>query len=295
MKNTKIIPRQYIFSSTCSPVFCEHFLYEEKTVIENHSHEFPEIGITLEGSASHRIGKQKAALKKGSVYLIPTGISHAIAADAGWNIFNIYLLPALFTAHFSQQKNVSWHVLNSFLMRLCGNLPDVISFELSEQTMHLLNLTTEQLENHPFMSAPSYHAFRENCILNLLLLLAEEFQTRTGISCTFSDPRIPEMNACIQEYLELPLHELLDELARHLSLSPASVNRLMKQCFGIPVSRYILRCKMERAILLLHAGTSVTETACILGFYDHSHFHKSFVQYAGISPAEFRKRALSPE
>jgi len=62
---------------------------------------------------------------------------------------------------------------------------------------------------------------------------------------------------------------------------------------GLPLYRYQLRCRLARALDLLHEYDDLSALALDLGFSTHSHFSAAFRQLYGRTPAEMQ-RALRP-
>lgn len=63
---------------------------------------------------------------------------------------------------------------------------------------------------------------------------------------------------------------------------------------GVTVSRYVLRLRLEECARRLRdpvwQGTNITEIALSWGFNDIAHFNRSFREYFGMSPREYRRR-----
>lgn len=293
MKLPYIFSKQYISSQTFSSVFIEKFDFSGSEFLPDHRHEFFEIAITVDGDADHITNGRHIPLTKGSVYLIPIGSCHAISIKKEWKVYNVYLLPSIFNATLFQKQDSSYHVLKLFLMKLCGFQTGSTNFQLSPQILNTVNDTLKLLETFPFDGSQSFAAYRENCIINILLLLAEEWTQHYENSFISYDSRLLQINDFIQKHLDYPLHDLLADLGKHLMLHPQHLNRIVKNTIGIPISQYIMNCKIEKSIQLLCSGNSVTEVACMLGFYDHSHFHKYFLRYTGMSPSFFRKNYIT--
>ena len=83
----------------------------------------------------------------------------------------------------------------------------------------------------------------------------------------------------------------LDDLAAFAGYSRSHFCKIFRQfCCG-SVHEYILRVKMEMALLKLQSeNISVKETAAVCGFADCSYFCKVFRKFHGSSPANFLKR-----
>lgn len=289
MKVSNIITEQYLSRRRFSPVLTELFTFGPGEAAPEHGHEFFEIGITLTGSAVHTAENEEALLSPGSVFFVPMTALHRLNSITEWTIRNIYILPSLFAARLLEKNNHSHSRLRFFLMRLCGDSSSVLNFQLSGAAFHTIQTLSECLDSYPYENSASAEEYRENCIINILLILAEEFQIKYGKDFLPRDPRLIKINCYVQQHLEQSLNLIINGLSEELNLNPRYINRIIKTGIGIPVSRYINQCKIEKSIQLLRSGTGVTETACMLGYYDHSHFNKIFSKYTGMSPADYMK------
>ncbi len=101
----------------------------------------------------------------------------------------------------------------------------------------------------------------------------------------------PVVRGCI-EYITVHSHHniTLDELANGTDYSKEYLARLFRKEVGIPVSDYILKCKIEEAETLLKNGNSCSETANILGFSSQSYFIRQFKKATRITPSKFVER-----
>ncbi|MGH9498067.1 MAG: AraC family transcriptional regulator [Terriglobales bacterium] len=77
------------------------------------------------------------------------------------------------------------------------------------------------------------------------------------------------------------------DLARLAGLSPYHFNRSFCRKVGMPPHAYQLQLRIANAKRFLRLGHSVSETACIVGFFDQSHFVHSFKSSAGVTPSHY--------
>ena len=81
----------------------------------------------------------------------------------------------------------------------------------------------------------------------------------------------------------------LEKLADHLNITPEYACTCFKKHMGISLMKYSKKIKVDRAkILLLTTNMSILDIAFTLGFYDQSHFSKTFKYFEGVSPSKFR-------
>jgi AraC-like DNA-binding protein len=85
----------------------------------------------------------------------------------------------------------------------------------------------------------------------------------------------------------------LAEIAAAVGVSPVYLTQCFQQVEGLPLYRYQLRCRLARALDLLHEYDDLSALALDLGFSTHSHFTAAFRQLYGRTPAQMQ-RALRP-
>ncbi|MBA4182173.1 MAG: AraC family transcriptional regulator [Anaerolinea sp.] len=96
----------------------------------------------------------------------------------------------------------------------------------------------------------------------------------------------------VLEYIEehLDAAPTLAEIAAVAGLNPYHFARQFKTATGLPPHQYVITRRVERAKLLLRAGTglSLAEVAALAGFYDQSQFAHHFKRLVGVTPSQFR-------
>ena len=96
------------------------------------------------------------------------------------------------------------------------------------------------------------------------------------------------------------LHEHLDgdlaisDLAKECGLSSGRFMRAFKKSFGVPVHRYLLQRRIQASkSMLSHSDKSLLTIALEVGFSDQPAFNRSFREFVGTSPGQWR-RANAP-
>ena len=82
----------------------------------------------------------------------------------------------------------------------------------------------------------------------------------------------------------------LDEIARHVCLSPFHFQRLFKDWAGISPKKFIQFLTLEYAKILLANSQSVFEASYQAGLSGPSRLHDLFVNIEAVTPGEFRAR-----
>jgi AraC family transcriptional regulator len=94
------------------------------------------------------------------------------------------------------------------------------------------------------------------------------------------------------EYIEAHLDEdlTLAELATVAGFSLSHFKPLFKQAVGLPVHRFVLERRVERArIRLIEGGRSLTEVALEAGFAHPSHMARCMRRVLGLSPSQIAR------
>ena len=82
----------------------------------------------------------------------------------------------------------------------------------------------------------------------------------------------------------------LDLLSNHLGIEKTYFIRIFKQIIGIPPLKYYLGLKMEAAgTSLCNTTKTVKQIAEDFGYEDEFYFSRTFKQFRGMAPSEFRQ------
>ena len=91
----------------------------------------------------------------------------------------------------------------------------------------------------------------------------------------------------------------LNDVARHVGLSPYHMARIFREHAGVPVHRYLTRLRLRDAVERLADGVEdLTNLALELGYASHSHFTDAFGREFGRPPSVVRadlKAGVLPE
>ncbi|KOP65134.1 AraC family transcriptional regulator [Bacillus sp. FJAT-18019] len=96
----------------------------------------------------------------------------------------------------------------------------------------------------------------------------------------------------IAQYLEQHYHEeiSLQQIAGRFFLSREYISRKFKQEFGVTLSDFLGRIRINKAkALLLNPQIRIVQIAEMIGYQDEKYFSKVFKKLEGITPNEYRK------
>ena len=83
----------------------------------------------------------------------------------------------------------------------------------------------------------------------------------------------------------------IEDVAKHVHVSPFHLCRLFRKHSGLPIHRYLNRLRLRIALERLHERSSDLATLAVeLGFASHSHFCDAFRREYGLPPSVMRQR-----
>ena len=86
----------------------------------------------------------------------------------------------------------------------------------------------------------------------------------------------------------------LSELARGADVHPAHLSETFRRAFGVTVSGYVERLRLERVVrALVETDDPLARIAPRCGFYDHAHLTRVFRRATGTTPSAFRRAIRS--
>ncbi len=93
------------------------------------------------------------------------------------------------------------------------------------------------------------------------------------------------------EYIRLNYRRQIrvEEIAAHACMSTFHFSRLFKSSTGLSPHNYLVQYRLARSREGLRGNTSVFDTAIDTGFYDSSHFVRTFHSHMAVSPKRFRE------
>src|SRR3989442_455232 len=129
-------------------------------------------------------------------------------------------------------------------------------------------------------------AFEEALVASCVRLMARHGAARSSDAPPRDLERVRERLA--DDAARVPS---LADLARLTGLSRYQVLRRFERAYGLPPHAWLLRCRAERARVLIRDGVTLAAAAAATGFADQSHMTRVFARQFGFTPGAWRRAA----
>lgn len=238
---------------------------------KKHSHEEYSLGIVNAGNSSFWCDGSSNQIGPQSLVFIPGEVVHACnpQQDGPWKYKMLYL-------------QAKW-VRDFFIARGKAEASVSLVKTLKERKrLEALNRLISQL------AGPADRLEKETA---LVTLLEECFAQATPL---LSRRRIKPQLKSIRDYLQENFSEKisLEHLEEISGLNKFYIIRSFKEEFSIPPHAYQNLLRINHAKKELRKGRSISDVAYGVGFYDQSHFHKTFKQQMGLTPEHYQQADL---
>ena len=137
-----------------------------------------------------------------------------------------------------------------------------------------------------------YQAGNLDTIYQIVEKCIQDFEQNCNTSENSIQDDIDQILLYISNHLDEDLG--IDKLAAKVYLSEGYLSLSFKRKTGMTISRYIKKCRMEKAKELLRTTNMKLGEICdTLGFSSVCYFCQSFREYCGISPDKYRKNEMN--
>lgn len=252
-----------------------------------HSHDFIELVYVTNGKAMQYIDENCYEVGRGDVLFINYGSVHSFDACEDFCYVNICFYPEVVSDSIITHENAPAILALTAFNEMRGDRNGgKISFHGSERS------EIESIINLMLAEADGELPYRDKLIESCMNILITKMLRKTELGAD-GVPR--DLWDELRDYIDAnPDGELtLSTLAKKSFYNPSYFSRLFKQKFGMSLTEYVGRRRIDLALKLLSEGEESTDkiiSRC--GFSDRSSFYHSFAKYTGTTPSEYRKNGV---
>ncbi|MFO1451670.1 MAG: AraC family transcriptional regulator [Opitutaceae bacterium] len=257
------------------PVKADHRFHD-------HSHDFFELSLVLEGECTWKIGRRSVHLSRGDALLVPPHINHYEkvpedkVARIAWVGFEFEAAPRVPPA-------------------LLGPLP---AGRHSSELQALLQLIYSEHQSSELGSAERAKLVLREVLIVLCRALDQpksDGQEPPSARMSLRQSQIARSAArYLTENLARPLS--VREVARYHSLCTPHFSAVFRRYHGLSPQRFLHHARIAHAKALVSAGElTIKEIAAICGYVDAAHFCRRFKETTGVTPKQYRVTQPSPD
>jgi len=263
--------------------------------IDMHKHNFYEINIIYKGSGYHYIEDKCFEAKTGSVFVIPPGLFHGYYTENNdsFMVYNIFIKSSFIEKYKKELNSISGY---SMLFEIEPYIRKETETEfyltlsprqLDEMNPFFLELLDNKFDNKKYISSIGLVI---TIISKLSLYLIDNHNTimNKAISLKTIDPAfilktMYYMNSNYYEKISI------DFLASMANMSRSTYIRHFEEITKKTPNEYLTDVRIKEACTLLkETSKSITDISNECGFFDPSHFSKTFFKLKNITPLKYR-------
>lgn len=278
---SKFSNRQYMLSKDF-----EIYYYNDShfSGVTDHTHDYYEFYVFMEGSVSMSIEGKAYHLKPGDMLLIPPGIRH--------HAFNV-------EENVPYQRFVFW-ISQDYCHRLKEVSEDYVYLMKHVQSKkqflyHYDPVGFNALQAKIFRLIEEIHADRfgkaakiELCVNELMLHLNRTvYEMEHPTTRKEADALYDNIIQYIESHLDADLS--LDELSKTFYVSKFHISHIFKENFGISIHQYITKKRLSMCRDAILSNDNITKVYLMFGFKDYTSFFRAFKKEYGISPKEYKE------
>lgn len=243
-----------------------------------HNHREIEIITVLDGNAVIHIGRESNPIQKGDVIIIPPYTIHGATAFADKDFYHYCLS---FDLSIIPDKKLQEELEKGFIStKKIIKAQDTAAPLLSQLVKNAFDAHNKQKQGWELQVIGNMSVF--------FGLLKEHNYIKTS--------SYPVTNDICRDIMDYITHNYAEDItsssaAMEFNISKSYFCRIFKQNFGQSFQNYVNMYRTEKAkVMLKTTNLPISEIALQVGFNSFSFFSKTFREYSGVTPSEYRKR-----
>lgn len=258
--------------------------------VPEHVHDYVEISYVYRGRAPQIVNGAALALAQNEVLLLDAACPHAVGELGEHDIMLSVIISRPMLSRSLEQSLSPTSAVSRFLLNALNDETDHrghVHFHTGGSRRvrrYMQEMLCERLD--PTAASPQ--------IVSRLfeLLLVELMQSYEATLLQADVPALPSAQvAAAMGFIERNACDCtLDDLARHLHLSPNYASALLKRQTGHTFMQLVQESRLARVATLLDAGATAEVAAHEAGYANMSFFYKKFAERYGCTPAAYRQR-----
>lgn len=276
------------------PVFIRKY-NEDSVTGPDHMHDSIQINYVMHGSLKHHINNTAHDLVKGDIFIIPPFVHHRLSPkpNCSFEVIELEFLPEFIFGNHIDMENLEnifdFAYIEPFLVSECEVRPRLnLSGKAQTEVEMLLTRLLAEYENRN----NSFLLAIKSLVMWLLVFVGRCFHedVRDVESRQLFDRHRTAISSAIEYIDQNFTDDVSIEKASHVAmLSQSYFSYLFKSMTGKTFVEYLTELRIQEAMRLLkNTNKRVVDICFESGFKNVNHFNRTFKNYAGISPLQYR-------
>lgn len=260
-----------------------------------HTHEFIQVNYIMRGSLSHTINNSTHDLVKGDIFVIPPFVPHQLTfkPDCDCEVVELEFMPEFIFGKRATMEKIEtifdFAYIEPFLVSECEVKPRL---NLNGRAQTDVEAMFDDLLREYHDREPSFLLAMKATVLSLLVYVGRRFAA--DIEDSESRQLFERHRAAIANAIDYINDNFTEEVsiekaARVAMLSQSYFSYLFKTMTNKTFVEYLNELRIHEAMRLLkNTDKRVVDICFESGFKNVNHFNRTFKNYAGISPMQYR-------
>jgi AraC-like DNA-binding protein/mannose-6-phosphate isomerase-like protein (cupin superfamily) len=248
-----------------------------------HQHEEHEVNLVVQGFGRIALEQQTCVpFGAGQVLFLPSGLRHRIDASCQLLLKGFHIHPQTMRLLTSPTLTADLQAYFTVLTGLPATVIHTHSFQLM---LDMVELSIEEMRHLSDWHTDSMLAIRQWLCVTVLRILNDNVSDGQDY---YTLHRVAQVKTWIDAHYQERV--TLTELAAKANLSPTHFSLLFHQLYQVAPKTYQRQCCLRHAAQqLLQSDLPVTVIGVQHGFIDMAHFSRTFRDYLGMSPTQYRQ------
>lgn len=263
-----------------------------------HCHDFYELNVVIKGTGKHYVGERVFEVSNGSVFIIPPFIKHGYSfTEENFSVFHILFTDRFFDKYQSELNGISGY--NVFFdiepyLRLKTGVPELIH-SLNAEKFDELSDIFKLLDRYEKQRNSSEQK-KEFLVLFVISSICENINYESTRVHGDNHELFYIMKAT--EYLQNNYDKKITtaELCDVTNMSRSTLFRNFRKYYDTTPTEYLTDFRIKQAEnMLASTDKSIAVIAHDCGFFDSSHFIRTFKKITNLSPFKYRSAENTEE
>ena len=244
--------------------------------IKLHGHDYSEIVYIVKGSGIHTVENKEYRFIDGSLFFIPSGLSHMISFDKETEYYDILItdevVQSVTDIFRSNEDDVSQNqeIVSNCTAGAYPKMCEICTMAHSEYESVAFGYTDVLLAQ-----------------IRIIFVYLLRYKGTLELNAESKHTAMPQILDYINVHYKEPIK--MYEIAQMYHYSPNYFSKLFKKSFGMSFYEYVHKKRISSAKEYLKiCDNSVDEICHAVGYSNSNEFYKMFKIHTGMTPSEYR-------